>query len=421
VKNLEKSELKLLDGFVVLYKRERSQVWQVRLKLEDKQWHRFSTSEKNQVEAKKAAIKLYYDKELRRENKLPQTTKRFGAVADAVVKQMETERESGGGKVVFGSYISAINKYLKPFFKNRGLDSFTPSSLKEFDDWRKNEMGHAPKASTLNNHNSALNKVFDYAEQHGWITAAVRPSLKNKGKKSAARPAFTLAEYRTLVRKLPHWMKKAKTPKSLQMRELLRDYVLILANTGIRHGTEAMNLKWRDIENWKNEKQHSYLRVSVSGKTGRRSLIARDGTAEYFDRIKSRFDELNKYNFQKLLERKLDVAVFRLADGTVTNNLNQTFESFMKDSGLMYGVGSDSKRTLYSLRHTYATLQLMEGRGIHELAKQMGTSVQMIEQHYSKITPELMAYEFADRRRTDARKETEDAKVETAPNLKVVK
>jgi integrase len=216
-------------------------------------------------------------------------------------------------------------------------------------------------------------------------------------------------------------MKKAKTPKSLQMRELLRDYVLILANTGIRHGTEAMNLKWRDIENWKNEKQHSYLRVSVSGKTGRRSLIARDGTAEYFDRIKSRFDELNKYNFQKLLERKLDVAVFRLADGTVTNNLNQTFESFMKDSGLMYGVGSDSKRTLYSLRHTYATLQLMEGRGIHELAKQMGTSVQMIEQHYSKITPELMAYEFADRRRTDARKETEDAKVETAPKLKVVK
>ena len=93
----------------------------------------------------------------------------------------------------------------------------------------------------------------------------------------------------------------------------------------------------------------------------------------------------------------------------------------MKDSGLMYGVGSDSKRTLYSLRHTYATLQLMEGRGIHELAKQMGTSVQMIEQHYSKITPELMAYEFADRRRTDARKETEDAKAETAPKPIVVK
>ena len=53
---------------------------------------------------------------------------------------------------------------------------------------------------------------------------------------------------------------------------------------------------------------------------------------------------------------------------------------------------------VFSLRHTYATLQLMDGRGIHELARQMGTSVAMIEQHYSKITPELMAHEFARRR-----------------------
>ena len=31
------------------------------------------------------------------------------------------------------------------------------------------------------------------------------------------------------------------------MRHLLRDYVLILANTGIRHGTEADNLRWKHI------------------------------------------------------------------------------------------------------------------------------------------------------------------------------
>jgi integrase len=31
------------------------------------------------------------------------------------------------------------------------------------------------------------------------------------------------------------------------MRELLRDYILILANTGMRHGTEAQNLRWKNI------------------------------------------------------------------------------------------------------------------------------------------------------------------------------
>ena len=32
----------------------------------------------------------------------------------------------------------------------------------------------------------------------------------------------------------------------------------------------------------------------------------------------------------------------------------------------------------------------MNGIGIHELARQMGTSVKMIEAHYSKITPEIL-------------------------------
>ena len=30
-------------------------------------------------------------------------------------------------------------------------------------------------------------------------------------------------------------------------REVLRNYVLFLANTGMRHGTEALNLKWKPL------------------------------------------------------------------------------------------------------------------------------------------------------------------------------
>ena len=53
-------------------------------------------------------------------------------------------------------------------------------------------------------------------------------------------------------------------------------------------------------------------------------------------------------------------------------------------------------RTLYSLRHTYATLALAKGVDIHTLARQMGTSVKMIENHYSKLTPMMSAEELAD-------------------------
>lgn len=42
---------------------------------------------------------------------------------------------------------------------------------------------------------------------------------------------------------MPRWIKEGKGCKSRWMRELLRDYVLILANTGMRHGTESYGLK----------------------------------------------------------------------------------------------------------------------------------------------------------------------------------
>ena len=49
------------------------------------------------------------------------------------------------------------------------------------------------------------------------------------------------------------------------------------------------------------------------------------------------------------------------------------------------------ERTLYSLRHTYATFALLDGMEIHTLAKQLGNSAAMIERHYSKLTPMLVA------------------------------
>ena len=50
---------------------------------------------------------------------------------------------------------------------------------------------------------------------------------------------------------------------------------------------------------------------------------------------------------------------------------------------------------MYSLRHTYATEELLAGTDIHTLAKQMGTSVRMLEAHYSKLTATMAAEKLA--------------------------
>src|SRR5207245_4003997 len=58
----------------------------------------------------------------------------------------------------------------------------------------------------------------------------------------------------------------------------------------------------------------------------------------------------------------------------------------LETSKLLFS-SSGSRRSTYCFRHTYATFRLMEGVDVYFLAKQMGTSVQMIEDYYGHITP----------------------------------
>ncbi|MCZ8172995.1 MAG: hypothetical protein O9272_14775 [Brevundimonas sp.] len=107
--------------------------------------------------------------------------------------------------------------------------------------------------------------------------------------------------------------------------------------------------------------------------------------------------------FEQLLKAKVNKPVFSLSDGTVTKNLRQTFKAFLKFCGLLECPRTGKDRTLYSLRHTYATFALtLNGADIHALAKQMGTSVLMIERHYSHLTPRLKKEMFAGIRRPKA-------------------
>lgn len=400
--------IQVKPGVVSIYQRERSAVWQCMFKAKDGRWRRRTTGEVDQAKAFDAALRIYYEAEVKIDNNLPINVKRFDSVADAVVQQLQEALDKGQGKASYPSYITAINVHLKPFFGKHNIDSINADLLSKFDVWRRKRAGRQLASSTITNHNTALNRIFDFAELHGWVTRATRPALVNRGVRARARPAFTREEYAKLIRKLPHWVRQARTERSSMMRELLNDYVLVLANTGIRHGTEAMNLKWRNID-WHVKDGQRYLRLHVNGKTGERTAIARHNTEDFLRRIQLRFDDLKHMSFDELIAARVDQHVFRLADGTQTANLNQTFDTLMDDTGLAVGAGGEQRRTLYSFRHMYATFQILDKVGIHELARQMGTSVAMLEEHYSKLTPELMADTFAGPRMGPRRKRSGSA------------
>lgn len=388
----------LRDGEVVLYRRENSGKWQARFKLADRKWHRISTKEKNITYAINVATEAYDRARFLADEDVVITSKKFGAVAKAVVDKLQAELDSGGGKSVYHTYIAVINKYLIPFFKNYNVNSISYEALTEFDKWRTEEMKKKPRASTITNHNTSLNKVLDYAVDMGYMSKVHLPKLQNEGAKSEARPAFTKTEYKSLTSFMTTWCKKGHTQKTKDMRELLRDYVLILANTGMRHGTEALGLKWKHIQ-WITTDGERYLQFTVDGKTGKRNLIARHNTQDFLERIQLRDKALAKLSFDNLLKKRVDEYVFRLRDGTTSEHLNGTFRNLMRDSGLNKNSADGKTKTLYSLRHTYAHLSILEENiDVYKLSKQMGTSVPMIEKYYGHITPAHVANKLAGKR-----------------------
>lgn len=387
-----------------LYKRAGTPAWQVRIKLKNGEWYRKSTNETKLEEAKHKANELYFKAQAKLEQNLPQTTRRFSSIAKATIKELESLKGTSSWKVVYDSYIGALNSSLIPYFGQQGIDNLREKYEGYFDWWEK-QFGRKPAASTINTHNAILNIIFEKAKQHNWVNELNLPRLVNKGKKANRRPTFTYEEYQQMIALLRNWIKKAEKPKSKQMRELLYDYVLFLANTGIRPGRPSLDIKWKHIKWVKDAASgQKILRVAVTIRKGKagdektRQVVCRHNCVEYLKRIQSRFPNLKKKSFDSLLKNNVDEYVFRLEDGTRTKNLDQTFKQFLKENDILYSSESDdTMRSLYSLRHFYAT-QALTGKepiATYHLAMQMGTSEQMIYKHYSHLELDDIALHLA--------------------------
>ena len=69
--------------------------------------------------------------------------------------------------------------------------------------------------------------------------------------------------------------------------------------------------------------------------------------------------------------------------GTRIISLIDQFNKALAEAGIERN-GFGEKYTLYSLRHFYAVMALRNGIGVFEVARNMGTSVQMIQLYYGK-------------------------------------
>lgn len=279
-------------------------------------------------------------------------------------------------------------KFFTEVMKDVDVNEIKDIDILEYKMWRKknsyNTSGKkfTPSASTINSEISALNLMFDYGTAKGYITK--KPNLKREPLPDNRRPTFTKVEYSDLVK---HMRERVKTSPANVSRDrfYLQNYILILANTGIRVG-EARTCCWQDIrtQDYEGEKR---LILSIDGKTGRRDVASNKGTETYFKRIYDyRTKELNG-----AVDKRENV--FCHLDGKPIMSFKRSFDSLLSSIDLTND-SRGKKRTIYSLRHFFATMRLEEEVSPYLLAQNMGTSLEMLRKFYGQIITERVALEL---------------------------
>lgn len=385
----------LRDGEVVLYRRSRSLLYQCRYKLADGTWYRQSTRKASIEHAVAVACDLYDEARYRQRLGLAHQTHTFAQIAAVTLTELRVKIDASTGRTAYSDYVGCIEKYFVPYFKDKRLEELTHTDIVEFELWRDRQMQRKPKTSTLMNFASAWNKLIAVAVKRGFISERVPvPKLTTKGEKGKTRPAFTEEEITTLLTFMETWQHNGLMKVEKEIRPLLRDYIEMLLLTGMRHGTEAMGIRWKHIE-WHTDKGVRYLRIWVDGKTGGRWLIAKHRAVDVLRRLHARQTDIKHIDFEEVLKTRVPHLLFRFADGYQPPSMNGTFKRLMRDTGLLKNTEGQT-RTLYSLRHTYATFELLRNStDIHTLSKQMGNSAAMIEKHYSKLTATMAADKLA--------------------------
>ncbi len=377
------------EGSIYLYKRAdyAKPTWLCRVKVPGgKGYANRSTGTGDEHQAFKFADDLYNRLLVNSLTGVAPPSKRIGPVVDAYIKRLEGDRDRKSIQ-----YKILLMNRVKPTLNHRTFDELSTALMsKVIDDQITMTKKGALSPNTIKRIYGDLRHFLTWCMDQGHIDAL--PKFPKVNSVASRRPHFDAKDWQKLTRHLQEFV-KIENRAIRRDRMMLRDYILILANTGIRVG-EARTLKWRDLSEVGGEDGAANIVLAVAGKTGKRDVVARSAEVKtYFKRIRDlRIEEMTTPETPK---PKLDPdsLVFCHKDGSAIGTFKKSFAALVKAAKVEKDTHGDV-RTIYSLRHTYATFRLHNGVNHYTLARNMGTSVAMLEQHYGHTSNVVSAKEL---------------------------
>jgi integrase len=401
----------LMGGKLHVFRRERSSRWQCSTYLAGRE-HRVSAKTDSLAQAKAFAEDWYLTLRGKVARGEVSAEKTFKEAAAAFEREYEVITGGERSPAYVRGHKDRIRLHLNPFFGSMPLSQVSASAVQEYRVGRmslpvkarpepkeaaeatepakgkkekKPKVPTRPARTTLHHEIVTLRQVLKTALRHGWL--AHLPDLtapyRSSGK-VAHRAWFSPTEYQQLY-KATRARAADKKNHRRGAAEHLHDYVLFMANTGLRPD-EAARLEFRDVQIVDDEASgERILEIQVRGKRGTGYCKSTRGAVRPFERLKERAISSLKETAspeagapekpEKLVPPK---STDRLFPARQTMLLNKVLE----ETGLKED-REGQRRTAYSLRHTYICMRLMEGADIYQVAKNCRTSVEMIEKYYA--------------------------------------
>ncbi len=403
----------MFDGRLQIYRRPGGRNWQCAARVGHERF-RSTTGEQDLDRAKDVAEEWYLDlrgklrgaaAEARSFRDAPYPPKAktkertFSDAAEDYLREVKVLAVSVRSPIYVELLELRMKRHLLPFFGDTPLAEINKGMVQRYRVARTDEAlekrGAPPARSTMMQEIVHLRQVLKHAEGLGWIPFV--PNLSTpymtQGKKGR-RAWFSPEEYKQLYTATANRIKDGRRPGWKSKYQDLHDFVLIMANTGLRPD-EALGLEFRDVVIEKDAATgQTILVIDVRGKTGVGYCKSMPNAVHPFQRLLDRrrkaaetasFTETDvegKPRSTKVRRGSPERAALRPTDKVFPEFHRDLFNAILKEEELKFD-RDGRRRTAYSLRHTYISMRLMEGANIHQVANNCRTSVQMIEEHYA--------------------------------------